>query len=133
MGAVVTGFVDSPEGYRALDLAIDETKKRNGMLVVVHSMRGGTDTPTDEIARYDLALKKVEERLEAEGIAFDLVKYVRDRSPAEDILAAAEESHAELIVIGYRKRTSVGKVLLGSQAQEIMMGAKCPVLATMEQ
>ena len=42
------------------------------------------------------------------------------------------ESEADLIVIGYRKRSSVGKALLGSQAQEIMMGAPCPVLATME-
>lgn len=132
MGTIVTGFVDSPEGYKALELAIDEARKRDTMLVVVHSMRGGTDTPVEEIAQYDLALKKVEERLENEGVRYDLVRYVRDQTPSQDIIAAAKESNAELIVIGYRKRSSVGKVLLGSQAQEIMMGAPCPVLATME-
>lgn len=131
MGIIVTGFVDSAEGYQALDLAIDETRKRDGALVVVHSMRGGTDTPAEEIAQYDLALKRVEARLTDENIPFEVVRYVRDRSPAEDILEAAE--HAELIVIGYRKRTSVGKAFMGSQAQEVMMGAKCPVLATMAQ
>ena len=130
MGTIVTGFVDSPEGYRALDLAVAETKKRQGALVVVHSMRGGTETSNEEIAQYDLALKKVEERLTADGVSHEIVRYVRDKSPAEDILDAAE--NAELIVIGYRKRTSVGKAFLGSQAQEIMMGAKCPVLATMD-
>ena len=132
MGTVVTGFVDSPEGHRALDLAIAEARKRDTMLVVVHSMRGGTDTPVEEIAQYDLALKRVEERLESEGVSYDIVKYVRDQSPSQDIIAAAEESNADLIVIGYRKRSAVGKALLGSQAQEIMMGAPCPVLATME-
>ena len=131
MGTVVTGFVDSPEGHKALDLAVEEARKRDTMLVVVHSMRGGTDTPEDEISRYDLALKRVEARLESEGIAYDIVRYVRGQSPASDIVAAAEESNAELIVIGYRKRTAVGKALLGSQAQEIMMSASCPVLATM--
>jgi nucleotide-binding universal stress UspA family protein len=132
MGAIVTGFVDSPEGHGALNLAIEEAKKRDSMLVVVHSMRGGTETPPSEIARASLALKGVRERLGAEDIAFDVIEYVRDQSPAQDILAAADESNAELIVIGYRKRTSVGKALLGSQAQEIMMGANCPVLATMD-
>ena len=132
MGTVVTGFVDSPEGHKALDLAVEEARKRDTMLVVVHSMRGGTDTPVEEIAQYDLALKRVEERLAGEGIAYDIVKYVRNLSPAQDIIAAAEEANADLIVIGYRKRSSVGKALLGSQAQEIMMGAPCPVLATME-
>ncbi len=132
MGTVVTGFVDSPEGHKALDLAIEEAKKRDTMLVVVHSMVGGTETSTEEIAQYNLALKRVEERLENEDLAYDVVKYVRGQSPAQDIVAAAEESNAELIVIGYRKRTSVGKALLGSQAQEIMMSANCPVLATME-
>ena len=131
MGIIVTGFVDAPEGYQALDLAVAETKKRDGALVVVHSMRGGTETSTEEIAQYDLALKKVEARLAEEDIPFEVVRYVRDRSPAEDILDAAE--NAELIVIGYRKRTSVGKAFMGSQAQEVMMGAKCPVLATMGQ
>ena len=132
MGTVVTGFVDSPEGHKALDLAIEEAKKRDTMLVVVRSMVGGTETSTEEIAQYNLALKRVEERLENEDLAYDVVKYVRGQSPAQDIVAAAEESNAELIVIGYRKRTSVGKALLGSQAQEIMMSANCPVLATME-
>ena len=132
MGAIVTGFVDSPEGYSALNLAIEEAKKRNSMLVVVRSMRGGSETPAEEIARYNVALQKVEQRLEDEGITYDIVKYVRDRTPAQDIVAAADECNAELIVIGYRKRTSVGKAFLGSQAQEIMMSASCPVLATME-
>ena len=132
MGAIVTGFVDSPEGYSALNLAIEEAKNRDSLLVVVHSMRGGTETPTEEIARYSVALKKVEDRLDGEGVAYEIVKYVRDRTPAQDIVAAAEEANAELIVIGYRKRTSVGKAFLGSQAQEIMMSANCPVLATME-
>ena len=102
------------------------------MLVVVRSMRGGSETPAEEIARYNVALQKVEQRLEDEGITYDIVKYVRDRTPAQDIVAAADECNAELIVIGYRKRTSVGKAFLGSQAQEIMMSATCPVLATME-
>lgn len=41
----------------------------------------------------------------------------------------AEETNAELIVIGLRRRTPVGKLILGSQAQRVLLDANCPVLA----
>ena len=46
-----------------------------------------------------------------------------------DLIAAAEESDAEFIVIGLRRRTPVGKLILGSNAQRILLEATCPVLA----
>ena len=44
-------------------------------------------------------------------------------------VAAADEEHATLIVVGIRHRTPVGKLLLGSVAQRIILEAHCPVLA----
>ena len=41
----------------------------------------------------------------------------------------AEEVGADFIVIGLRKRTPVGKLILGSNAQRILLDAPCPVLA----
>ena len=54
---------------------------------------------------------------------------VRGNEPAEDLIEVAEEIHAELIVIGLRRRTPVGKLILGSNAQRILLDASCPVLA----
>ncbi|MGO1310917.1 MAG: universal stress protein, partial [Brevibacterium aurantiacum] len=48
--------------------------------------------------------------------------------PAEQILDAAAEVGAELIVLGTRKRTPVGKFLLGSTIQRVILEAVCPVL-----
>ena len=48
---------------------------------------------------------------------------------AEDLLLVSGEVHAELIVIGLRRRTPVGKLILGSNAQRILLDAVCPVLA----
>lgn len=53
---------------------------------------------------------------------------VRGNTPAEDLKQAAEEEKADLIVIGVRNRSALGKLLLGSNAQEIIMSAPCPVL-----
>ena len=129
MTTIVTGFVDSPEGHGALDLAVAETRVRGGRLIVVHSMKGGAKTSAEDVLRYRDALAAVEQRLASEGIDHEVHEYVRGATPAEDLLAAASEFDADLLVIGYRRRTSAGKFVLGSHAHEILMGAECPVLA----
>ena len=131
MGTIVAGYIDNPEGQRALELAIAEARRREAKLIVVHSMRGGADTSAEDVLRYRTALEGVEQQLTEEGVAHEVVEYVRDNSPAEDLLAAAAEFGAELLVIGYRKRSAAGKALLGSHAQTLLMGAECPVLAIM--
>ena len=45
------------------------------------------------------------------------------------MIAAAEQEQARLVVVGVRRRTPVGKLLLGSVAQRIILEAHCPVLA----
>jgi nucleotide-binding universal stress UspA family protein len=45
------------------------------------------------------------------------------------VLGVAEEVGAELLVVGLHRRSPVGKALLGSNAQQILLNARCPVLA----
>ncbi len=49
--------------------------------------------------------------------------------PAEDLINVAGEVSADFIVIGLRRRSPVGKLILGSNAQRILLDAPCPVLA----
>ena len=63
------------------------------------------------------------------GVEHEVRQLVRGLEPAEDLIAAAEESDADVIVIGLRRRTPVGKLILGSNAQRILLDAPCPVLA----
>jgi nucleotide-binding universal stress UspA family protein len=51
------------------------------------------------------------------------------RDIAEEILAVAAQVDAEAIVIGIRHRTPVGKLVMGSVAQRVIMDARCPVVA----
>lgn len=130
MGTIVTGFIDNPEGQHALDLAAEEARRRQAKLVVIHSMKGGSRTSTDDVLRYRDALEDVNARLAAADIEHEVIEYVRGQTPAEDLLAAADEFDADLIVIGYRRRSPAGKFILGSHAHDILMGAGVPVLAT---
>lgn len=129
--AIVVGFIDNPEGRQALDLAVEEAQRRGKRLVVVHSMRGGSRTKEDEYINYRQALDDLASELSAKGIEHEIHEYVRDQSPAEDLIEAVKEFDAELLVIGYKRRTATGKALLGSHAQEVLMKAPIPVLAVM--
>ncbi len=53
---------------------------------------------------------------------------VREGEPANEILAAAHEEACDLIVMGTHGRTGVGRLLLGSVAEQVMRKAHCPVL-----
>ena len=67
--------------------------------------------------------------LDAAGVEYDIRQLVRGFEPAEDLISIAEANSAELIVIGLRRRSPVGKLILGSNAQRILLDAHCPVLA----
>ena len=54
---------------------------------------------------------------------------MRGREASEEIVRAADEARADLIVIGLRHRSPVGKLLMGSTAQSVLLDAECPVLA----
>jgi nucleotide-binding universal stress UspA family protein len=48
--------------------------------------------------------------------------------PADRVLQVAHETDAALVVVGTRHRSAVGKFLLGSTAQRLVLEAACPVL-----
>ena len=74
-------------------------------------------------------LTAVRGRLTESGLTFDLREVVQGLDASEDLIAVAEDTDAELIVIGLRRRTPVGKLILGSNAQRVLLDAPCPVLA----
>jgi len=129
MGTVVVGYVPKPEGEAALARGIDEAKLRGAKVVVVNSHRGGQEFDKPAAARADAEMEAVKAKLEGSGLKYDLRQLVRGFEPAEDLIGIAEDASAELIVIGLRRRSPVGKLILGSNAQRILLDAKCPVLA----
>jgi nucleotide-binding universal stress UspA family protein len=126
---IVTGFRPSTEGRAAVDRAIEEARLRDGTVLVVHSMRGGERDELEQVMNYRKRFEELKADLEASGVDHELIEYARGNSPAEDLLAIAREREADLIVIGIRRRSPVGKLVLGSNAQDVLLEADCPVLA----
>lgn len=127
--AVVVGFVPTREGRAALHQAAEECRLRNARLVVVSSSRGGRDLGGDEARKFEEDLEQVRADLDAIGVQHEERALVRGNEPAEDLIAVAEEVDAACIVIGLRRRTPIGKLFLGSNAQRILLESSCPVIA----
>lgn len=126
--SIIVGFVDRPESKAAVELALAEARRRQTKLVLVHSLKGGLSDSETAAGVYASELRALKDRFEAEGVEHELREYVRGNEPVEDLSAAAEEFGAELIVIGIRQRTATGKLILGSNATDVLFGAPCPVL-----
>lgn len=63
----------------------------------------------------------------SQGVSCETV-HVRDRHPAEGIIAAAAEKGCDLIVMASHGRRGVNRLLLGSQANEVLTHSKVPAL-----
>jgi nucleotide-binding universal stress UspA family protein len=124
--AVVIGFIPDQYGEAALAHGLDEAQRRQTGVVVVNSTKG--DALVDK--RYLGAEGKVtlEERLAESGVEHEL-RQTMGRDIADEILAIASEVDADAIVIGIRHRSPVGKLIMGSVAQRIIIDAACPVIA----
>lgn len=125
---IVVGFVPTKEGRAAIERATEEARLRKTKLVIINSNRGGRDF-TESTAENEVELERINDELAAEGVEVEVRQLVRGNEPSEDLIAIADETNADLIVIGLRRRTPVGKLILGSNAQRILLDAPCAVLA----
>lgn len=125
---ILVGYLTTPEGEAALERAIAEAKLRGAELTVVNShVGGGRDEEEANVAIE--ALNAVSARLDDEGVSHVVRELVRGNSPAEDLIDLANHEDFDLVVIGLRRRSPVGKLVLGSNAQDVLLGVDCPVLA----
>ncbi len=124
---IVVGYIPTPEGVAALLAAKAEAVLRGARVVVVNTGHHGDYS--DPVFAQPADLDAIDKELNDAGIAHEVRQPTSGTSAAEELLAAAEASHADLIVVGMRRRSPVGKMLLGSTSQEVLLDAPCPVLA----
>ena len=124
---IVVGYIPAQPGVAALERAVHYARLEGARLTVVNTGRDGNYA--DPVFAEEGDIDALEARLAAEGIEHDIRRPDDSRSAAETILAIAEEVSADLIVIGVRRRSPVGKLITGSTAQAVILNAECPVLA----
>jgi nucleotide-binding universal stress UspA family protein len=124
--SVLLGYLPTPEGNAAFTFALAEAARRSTGLIIVNSARAGAHVDPALASQTDL------DRLHADSAAaaveLEIRQPVDGHSAADDLIDASSEPGVEVTVIGLRRRTAVGKFVLGSNAQRVLMEAHTPVL-----
>lgn len=135
--SIVVGYTGPAESVAALELAAEESLVRKAALHVVQTLREApSENPSqtrqwaDRIEGMRQEGAREQARLRERGIdaQYQLLQ-TSTESSAQQLLNYAKEVDAALIVIGLRRRSPVGKLVLGSMEQDVLLGADCPVLA----
>ena len=124
---VLVSYVPSAEGFVALTAGIEAAQTRRLPIVVLNvAVSKNTSDPTFADER---DLDGVRTMLTEAALESDIRQVLDARDVAEEVLRLAADLPASLIVVGLRRRSAVGKLLLGSNAQQIILAADCPVLS----
>lgn len=124
---VLVGYLPTPEGDAAFAAGLAEAARRQEPMVVLNSPRDGALISAEMAAPERVTGMMT--RAEAAGVPLDLVQAPHNGELADHLLSTADRHDASVIVIGLRRRSAVGKLLLGSNAQRILLEADRPVLA----
>lgn len=122
---VVVGVDDNEQravacAKAATDLPGEPSEKR---VTIIHSF---TDNPSGASATQIGSVREATAYLEGHGVEVQVTESSGD--PAEQILGAADEADANLIVVSGRKRSPTGKALFGSVTQSVILNADRPVM-----
>ena len=75
-----------------------------------------------------LSLREKLDHLKARGGKAQVETLLLQGTPADEILKVAENNKCDLILMGTHGRTGIGRLLMGSVAEQIVRKATCPVL-----
>ncbi|OLL71373.1 UspA domain protein [Pseudonocardia sp. Ae168_Ps1] len=131
---ICVAYGPTPEGAAALDLAVRESRLRGATLVALATERQERFDPDSDAHDGGTLRADIEARLaslRADGDPGTDVRVVDDGGdPAEALLDLAAAQDTELLVVGVKRRSPVGKLLTGSTAQRIILESPIPVLVT---
>jgi nucleotide-binding universal stress UspA family protein len=124
---ILIGYLPTPEGEAALAAGLAEAKVRGDNVLVVNSPRRGA--PVDAAKINDEQEAGIRAGAATQGVPAEIRQPLHDGDLSQTFEDLVAETGADLIVIGLRHRTPVGKLILGSDAQRILLTATVPVLA----
>ena len=125
---ILVGYDYSTVTQEVLALAKQQAKAFNAEVHLLRSLARDPELQRDTIQQAEKNLDHVRSEFATLGLTCHTHVVVSDLSAGEYIVQFAEKNTVDLIVIGVRRRSKVGKLIFGSNAQLIILTAPCPVL-----
>ncbi|MBM6545100.1 universal stress protein [Janibacter sp. YIM B02568] len=125
--SILIGYVPAPEGEAALEAGLAEAAALGQPVVIVNSPRKGSiiDPEMADAATRERLLVAAEER----GVEASIDQGQHGADLVQTFEELVEKHAATRVVIGLRRRSAVGKLVLGSDAQRLLLGLDVPILA----
>ena len=124
---ILVGYDGSSSSKEALKLSIKHAQAFGATVEIVTSMEEGTDVGQEDKALQ--ALEWAKSVLADKKVPCNTHLLIRGMSPGEDLIEFANDNKVDEIIVGVKKRSKVGKLLLGSAAQYVILEANCPVVS----
>ncbi|MEE4242785.1 MAG: universal stress protein [Desulfopila sp.] len=125
----LVGYNGSEVSKAALSLARTYADLFGAKVLVVTSMTGGAGEKADEIGKATRDLQFAEQFFKEKNIPCETYQLARGMTPGEDMVRFAEEKNIDQIFVGIEKKSRTQKLILGSNAQYIILKAPCPVVS----
>lgn len=124
---VLIGYVPTPVGEAALAAGLAEAAAHGDDVVILNSPRRGSTVDTDFVGP-DAAAALIAAAADA-GVAARVDHTEHGADIVDAFTALVESTGARLVVIGLRRRSPVGKLMMGSEAQRLLLELDAPILA----
>ena len=111
-----------------LELALKRARLFNASVLIVTIMAEGMEKDQELITEAESGLEKAKTHFNKKNIPCETHLLIRGIEPGDDLVNFAKETNADEVIIGVKNRTKVGKLLLGSTAQAVVLNAHCPVV-----
>ncbi len=125
---IMVGYDRSNVAKEALVLVKKHAKAFDAKVYLLTALTQGPDLQLEDIQKAEHELERLRISFKEDGIACETHAIISSLSAGEDLVQFAQENGIDEIVIGVRRRSKVGKLLFGSNAQYIILQATCPVV-----
>jgi len=126
---ILVGYEESKVAEAAVRLALKHAQAFGAEIIIVTSLEQGPALKKEDIDKAENKLEKVRKLFSADGIPCETHAAVSYHSPGEDLVDFAKEYDVDEIIIGVKRRSKVGKLVFGSNAQYVILAAPCPVVS----
>jgi nucleotide-binding universal stress UspA family protein len=126
---ILVGYDQSDLGKEALTLARERAEVFEASIDVVYVMAQDRQLKYPDIQKVEDKLQKeVKDILAGNNIPCETHLVIANLNPGEELVKFAQQNKIDEIIIGVKRRSKVGKVLSGSNAQHVILKAPCPVV-----